>query len=479
MIVDHFTRYAQAYPTRNKAAKTVAEKLYNDYILRFGFPAKIHHDQGGEFENKLLKNLEDLCGVGHCRTTPYHPQGNGQVERFNRTLLDMLRTLPEKKKSRWKDHVNKVVHAYNCTHNDTTGFSPFFLLFGRHPRLPIDLIFKSKTPSTKQEYPQFVKQWKDAMKEAYQRAGRQIIERSHRAKKTYDRWVRSSVLEPGDRVLVRNLRERGGPGKLRSFWEDDIHVVIKRKSPESPVYEIKPERGEGRKNRVLHCNLLLPCEYLPSDTDKPTPKGPPRTIPQRRQPPKPNVAHTDGASSDDEDAEAVVIPLGLPKRAPPSTQPTLLVQPNTTPAEETVPIQPEPHNTINPVNDPVDETINPVVEENNASLVQDIPNIPPHENPRPQRTRRPPDRLTYYNPGAPLGVFPISAPMHPNQSNFHRDPHFPYPAPHLPPPHHSPNIPFPYPPPPLPGPSMMAYANPLPHQFPPFLGMPMMHSLVY
>ena len=120
------------------------------------------------------------------------------------------------------------------------------------------------------------------------------------------------------------------------------------------------------------------------------------------------------------------------------------------------------------MNDPVDETINPVVEENNASLVQDIPNTPPHENPRPQRIRRPPDRLTYYNPGAPLGAFPISAPMHPNQSNFH-----------LPPPHHSPDIPFPYTPPPLPGPPMMAYANPLPHQFPPFLGMPMMHSLVY
>ena len=218
---------------------------------------------------------------------------------------------------------------------------------------------------------------------------------------------------------------------------------------------------------------------MPSDADKPTPKGPPRTIPQRRQPPKPNVAHTDGESSDDEDAEAVVIPLGLPKRAPPSTQPTLLVQPNTTPAEETVPIQPEPQNTINPVNDPVEETINPVVEENNASLVQDIPNIPPHENPRPQRTRRPPDRLTYYNPGAPLGVFPISAPMHPNQSNFHRDPHFPYPAPHLPPPDHSPNIPFPYPPPPPPGPPMMACANPLPHQFPQFLGTPMMHYLMY
>ena len=68
-------------------------------------------------------------------------------------------------------------------------------------------------------------------------------------------------------MLVRNLSERGRSGKLRSFWEDDIHVVIKWKSP---VYETKPERGEGRKNRVLHRNLLLPCDYLPSDADKPT-----------------------------------------------------------------------------------------------------------------------------------------------------------------------------------------------------------------
>ena len=134
LIVDHFTRYAQGYPTKTKSASAAAKHLYGDFILRFGIPTKILHDQGKEFENKLFGELERLCSITKKRTTPYHPQGNGCVERMNSTLLSMLRTLPEDRKSKWHEYINKMLFAYNCTQHDSTSYSPYFLMFGREPK---------------------------------------------------------------------------------------------------------------------------------------------------------------------------------------------------------------------------------------------------------------------------------------------------------------------------------------------------------
>ena len=262
VVMDHFTRYAQAYATRDKSAKTAANKLYNDFILRYGFPERIHHDQGAEFENKLFYNLEKVSGIKHSRTTPYHPEGNGQVERFNRTLLSMLRSLPEKYKSRWRDHLQKVVHAFNCTRNDATGYSPFLLLFGRPPRLAIDLMYGLKPPPGHSTYPEYVKKWRESMSEAYQLASEKAEKNATSGKVQYDKKAKNTSLQPGDRVLIRNVKERGGPGKLRSYWEDKVYKIVRQKSNEIPVYEVIPESG-GEKTRVLHRNMLFPCTYLP------------------------------------------------------------------------------------------------------------------------------------------------------------------------------------------------------------------------
>ena len=126
VVIDHFTRYAQAYPTRNMTAKTTADVFFNNFIIHYGMPQRIHSDQGANFESHLIKELCTLTGIKKSRTTPYHPMGNGMCERFNMTLLNMLGTLSVEQKKDWKSHVGSLVHAYNCTRHEATGQSPYF-----------------------------------------------------------------------------------------------------------------------------------------------------------------------------------------------------------------------------------------------------------------------------------------------------------------------------------------------------------------
>ena len=111
VVSDHFTRYGQAFPTRNQKAQVVAKVLVEKYFLHYGLPARIHSDQGRDFESRLIKELLTLMGFCKSRTTPYHPQGDPQPERLNQTLLSMLGTLGREKKRNWSQHVGHLVHA--------------------------------------------------------------------------------------------------------------------------------------------------------------------------------------------------------------------------------------------------------------------------------------------------------------------------------------------------------------------------------
>uniref|UniRef100_A0A669F658 Gypsy retrotransposon integrase-like protein 1 n=1 Tax=Oreochromis niloticus TaxID=8128 RepID=A0A669F658_ORENI len=130
VVTDHFTKFAVAVPTKDQKSRTIAKALWENFIVHYGFPSRLLSDQGRDFESHTIKELCALVGADKIRTTPYHPRGN-PVERFNRTLLDMLGTLEEEDKSHWRDFVKPLVHAYNCTRNNTTGFSPYELMFGR------------------------------------------------------------------------------------------------------------------------------------------------------------------------------------------------------------------------------------------------------------------------------------------------------------------------------------------------------------
>ena len=126
VITDHFTRYAQALPSTTQAAKTTARLLFDNLICHLGFPARLDGDQGCNFESQVIKELCFIANIEKSRTTLYHPMGSGMPERFNKTLLNMLGTLEDHQKSDWKSYVSSLVHAYNSTRHECTGYSPLF-----------------------------------------------------------------------------------------------------------------------------------------------------------------------------------------------------------------------------------------------------------------------------------------------------------------------------------------------------------------
>lgn len=268
VITDHFTKYSVAVPTPDQKAKTVAKALWNNFFIHYGFPERLHSDQGRDFESNLIKELCTMLGIKKTRTTPYHPRGN-PVERFNRTLLAMLGTLQEEDKMRWKEFVQPLVHAYNCTKHDTTGYSPYQLMFGRQPNLPIDIAFGLTCETGKRgSHTQYVKNLKESLTESYKIAVDHSTKAALHNKKLFDKRVRESKLETGDRVLVKNVGLRG-KHKLSNRWSQTIYQVVKQVK-DLPVYVVSPLEADGS-HRVLHRDLLLPCGFLPQTESEPRP----------------------------------------------------------------------------------------------------------------------------------------------------------------------------------------------------------------
>ena len=150
VLQDHFSKYIVAYVVKDQTARTAAETLRIGYFGLFGAPAYLVSDQGKAFTGHVITHLCELYGVQKLRTSPYHAQTNGQVERMNQTIIRMIGKLEEEKKACWSEHLPEQLMAYNTTHSAVTGYSPYYLLFGRRPRIPVDYLFPTLRDSPHQ-----------------------------------------------------------------------------------------------------------------------------------------------------------------------------------------------------------------------------------------------------------------------------------------------------------------------------------------
>ena len=110
-----------------------------DTLSQAAIPKQLHSDQGSQFESRLMLEVCKWLGIQNSRTTPYHPQCDGMVERFNRTLLSMSATHCKDNPWDWEDHIRKVCFAYNTSVHASTGYAPFYLMYGCQATLPVDV----------------------------------------------------------------------------------------------------------------------------------------------------------------------------------------------------------------------------------------------------------------------------------------------------------------------------------------------------
>lgn len=253
VMTDVFSKFTVAVPTRDQTAQTTAKILVREWFLKYGTPERLHSDQGRKFESLLISGLCKLYNIRKSRTTAYHPEGNGQCERFNRTLHDLLRTLSPSQKKRWPEHLQELVFAYNCTTHSTTGFTPFFLMHGRHPRLPIDSLLSLDSDMESGDIQTYVTTHADRLKDAYELASRRLEEQAEEREKRIKVNVREH-LSPGTVVLVRN-RGVVGRNKIQDSWEKRNFVVLRAVNEDGYIYEIAPIDGCGDSKIVNRVNL--------------------------------------------------------------------------------------------------------------------------------------------------------------------------------------------------------------------------------
>lgn len=270
VMTDIFSKFTVAIPTRDQRASTVAQVLVTEWFCKFGVPGRLHSDQGRSFEGNLIQQLCCLYGITRSHTTPYHPAGNGQCERFNRTMHNLLRTLPASRKRDWASCLPQLVFCYNTTPHQSTGESPHFLMFGQDPQLPVDFLLGRVRESEAGTVHDWVREHEARLQVAFEGARERLASAAARRKDYHDKRVKEMPLSEGQRVYLRNVGVRGR-NKIQDLWSSVVYQVVKAPKEKGVVYSIAPADDLGKVRHVHRTMLKAQLRSEPQDNSQDRP----------------------------------------------------------------------------------------------------------------------------------------------------------------------------------------------------------------
>jgi hypothetical protein len=222
VAMDYLTKWPEAKPVPNATAEQVANFLYEDIIGRHGCPSKILSDRGTHFKNQMIAKLMEKFQIDQRFSTPYHPQTNGMVERFNRTLCESLAKLSNEHKNDWDQYIAPTLFAYRTSKHNTTRFTPFYLLYGREAKLPMDSLELEREHNLLTHVHHLVEDLQINRAQAKD----QIKIAQTKQKETYDKRVRfEQHFSIGQKVLYfKAAQDNQHTGKLLPKWKGPYHI---------------------------------------------------------------------------------------------------------------------------------------------------------------------------------------------------------------------------------------------------------------
>ena len=255
VISDYFTKYSHAFALSDAEAPTCMRCMYNGFFALFGLPRQIHSDMGRNFESKLFQELCKLAGITKSRTTAFHPQSDGQVERLNRTILQMLRTTADDDPTNWPQRLDSIMAAYRMTVHRVTGMTPNMAMLGREVLFPATLIARPPEEPFNVSVP-FVLDLRDNLRAAHFKVREATRSVAKTQKVYYDKHVKGPAFAVDQLVWLYwpkpPLRQKFR--KLVKLWTGPWRIVAFKTSVVVVIQHL-----QRKTKQTVHVDRLLPC----------------------------------------------------------------------------------------------------------------------------------------------------------------------------------------------------------------------------